>query len=723
MSIKSLQDYTYYSKYARYNASEKRRETWDEAVARVESMHLRRYPQVEEHIKWAFDLVREKRVLGSQRALQFGGRPIERQHARIYNCSASYCDRPRFFQESLFLLLCGSGVGFSVQRHHIVKQPPFFPVADREERCYVVPDTIEGWSDSLGVLLATYLPHPEFLDWRGHKVHFDFSQIRPEGSLLSSGAGKAPGPEPLKRALTCIRSLLDACINRGEKRLRPIDAYDIVMHASDAVLSGGIRRSASLCMFSPDDDEMVKAKTGDWFIHNPQRARSNNSVVLLRDGTDKEQFLDLIESVKQFGEPGFIWTQHLDGLFNPCVEVNLFGYDEDGNSGWQTCNLSEINGKKIKCKQDFALASRAAAIVGTLQAGYTDFPYLGEITEQIIRREALLGVSITGMMDNPDILFNPANQREMAQLVIETNEWMAALIDINPAARCTCIKPAGTTSCVLGSASGVHPHHARRYFRRVQANKLESVLQHFQTYNPHAVEKSVWSANGTDSVITFCIEVPAGSKTKNDLSGIELLKHVQLTQQNWVSFGKVESRCVQPWLSHNVSNTINVSDNEWDDVAGFIYDNRKYFAGISLIPQSGDLDYPQAPMCNVLTPRAILQEYGDCCMLASGLIVDGLHAFENLWQACETALEFREADNSKKEDWVRRVKQFAKRYLNNDVRKCTYLLKQVHHWKLWLDLNREYTDVNYTELYEEEDNTKPIEEVACANGKCELMFT
>lgn len=747
MSIKALQDYTYYSRYARYNKEEKRRETWGEACNRVKEMHLRKYPEVEEDIEWAFDLVKQKRVLGSQRALQFGGHPVERKNARLYNCISSYCDRVRFFQECFWLLLCGCGTGFSVQKHHVAKLPKFNFKENKPVKKFVIPDTIEGWADALGILLATYMPHSEFPEWIDYTVEFDYALIRPAGSHLSSGAGKAPGPEPLRNGLEKIRELLDRCVDKQD-RLRPIDAYDVVMHASDAVLAGGVRRSATLAMFSHDDEEMKTAKTGNWFVDNPQRGRSNNSAILIRGETTKEEFLSLIDSVKEFGEPGFIWSDDKEALYNPCVEIGLYAYDEEGNSGWQACNLSEINGKKIKCKEDFAIAARAAAIIGTIQAGYTDFDYLGEISESIIRREALLGVSVTGMMDNPEVIFSPDTLKEMAKLIVDTNEWVAKKIGINPAARCTCVKPAGTTSCILGSASGVHPHHARRYFRRIQNNMMDPVLNHFKKFNPHAVEKSVWSANGTDETISFVVEVPDGAKTKNDMSAVELLEHVKLVQQNWVVPGRVNKRCSEKWLSHNVSNTINVRVDEWDDVANFIYKNRKWFAGISLLPQSGDLDYQQAPMVNVLTHREIINEYGEGALFASGLIVDGLKAYSNnLWNAADAALglgdeliepQMPEPDETlsmqahsewekeyqlwlDKTDWIRRVHQFAERYCDGDIKKCCYLMKHVNNWKVWLDLNREYQDVDYSSLREETDETRPMDTVACQGGKCEII--
>lgn len=753
MSIKALQDYTYVSKYARYNTAARRRETWAEAVDRVKEMHLRKFPHAADDIEWAFDLSKQRRVLGSQRALQFGGKPIEQKNARMYNCCVSYCDRVRFFQESFWLLLCGCGTGFSVQLHHIAKLPDFFshrtkPTGQNlKKKKYVIPDSIEGWADALGVLLATYLPHEDFPEWEGLDVVFDYSNIRPAGSVLASGVGKAPGPEPLRRSLEIIRKVLDDRCQKYE-RLRPIDAYDIVMHASDAVLSGGVRRSATICIFSLEDLDMMRAKTGNWFTENPQRARSNNSVMLIRGETTKEQFVEIMKETREFGEPGFYFSDHRDQLPNPCVEIGMWPtHWKTGKSGWQMCNLCEINGKKIKHKEDFALAAKAAGIIGTLQASYTNFEYLGQTTKEIVEREALLGVSITGMMDNPDVIFDPDIQREMAKLVVDTNAWMAKKIGINPAARCTCVKPAGTTSCILGSASGIHPHHAKRYFRRIQGNFMEAPLQYFKKFNPIAVEKSVWSANKTDEVITFCVEVPDGAKFKNQLGALTLLDYVKSTQQNWVVPGKREELCTQPWLSHNVSNTINVKPDEWDAITDFIYDNREYFAGIALLPQSGDLDYPQAPFATVHTAREIVQTYGEGSLFASGLIVDGLRAFDdNLWAACDAALGqgqplvqpteptegsilgITEYNAYKaafiawelKKDFVRRAVQFANRYFEGDVRNMTYCLKEVHNWKLWQDLNREVVDVDFAQMIEEQDDTKPMDTVACAGGACAI---
>jgi ribonucleoside-diphosphate reductase alpha chain len=375
---------------------------------------------------------------------------------------------------------------------------------------------------------------------------------------------------------------------------------------------------------------------------------------------------------------------------------------------------------------------------------------LGETSKNILEREALLGVSITGMMDNPNVLFDAKLQRKNAKLILKINEEIAKKIGINPTARATCVKPAGTTSCILGTASGIHAHHASRYIRRSQANYLEPPLNHFKQDNALAVEKSVWSANGTDEIVSFCIEVPKGAKTKNDIDAISLLKHVKLTQQNWVASGTHKDRCVHDWLVHNVSNTITVKPDEWGKVTDFIFNNRRWFAGISLLPITGDKDYPQSPFTAIYTPTELVRMYGDPSVMASGLIVDGLHAFgDNLWKACDAVLGMEPLDAPEhpdedipkvisfdksrkfdhdlaewklKSDWVRRANQFAKRYFEGDIKQMTYCLKDVNNWHYWCSLQREYVDVDYTQMVEEQDNTKIQDTIACAGGHCELNY-
>jgi len=729
MSVKSLMDYSFVSKYARWVPEKKRRETWKECNDRVRGMMLEKYEGlgIDEEINWAYDMMYKKMCLGSQRALQFGGSPIFKHNARMYNCVTSYCDRLRFFQECMYLLLCGCGAGFSVQKHHIAKLPTLVKNKTGTKK-FVVPDSIEGWSDAVGVLISSYFNQDElFPEYSGKDVNFDFSEVRPAGSPLGSSAGKAPGPDPLSKALKNIKKVLDGAVKDSEfcqKSLTPIQAYDVVMHSADAVISGGVRRSATICLFSPDDEDMATAKTGNWFHDNPQRGRSNNSALLIRSETGKKQFSDLMQSVKEFGEPGFVWSDSTELIVNPCVEIGMYPVDEEtGKSGWQGCNLSTVNCAKVESKEDFFDAVGAAATIGTLQAGFTSFEYLGSTSEKIFQREALLGVSGTGWMESADICLDPEVQKEGARIAKQVNKSMSKKIGINQAARVTCVKPEGTASCILGTSSGIHPHHAKRYIRRVQANKLEDIYAHFQETNPRACEESVWSANDSDDVISFCVEVPAGSKTKNQIGAIQLLEYVKSTQQSWVIPGTNKNLCTQPWLVHNVSNTINVKSSEWEEVENHIYKNRKYFCGISLLPVTGDKDYPQAPFTAIYLPSEQVRFYGDASLFVSGLIEVALNLWEdNLWAACDSLLGagVRARGNGKRE-WTNRCKKFASRYFEGDLKKLTYCMKDVYNWKEWVDLKREYKDVDYTLVTEEEDNTHLQQEIACAGGVCEII--
>lgn len=1044
-----LPEYTRIAKYAQHNRNKKRRETWDEQTNRVFKMHKVKFqkhldnPEFMELFNFAKKMILKKHVLGSQRALQFGGPSILNKETRIYNCCASYIDRPRVFQEIMFSLLCGVGVGCSVQLHHVNKLPNIIaPGLDSE--IYKVDDSIEGWSDAIGILCSSFFTeNQEFPAFFGKQIIFDFSLIRPAGSSISNISGKAPGPEGLCESLKKIKDIFNDCISKGFNKLRTIDAYDIIVHSSDAVLSGGVRRSALLALFSLDDDDMIKAKTGDWYIKNPQRARSNNSALLLRDKTPVKQYMDLIQSVKQFGEPGIIWTDSLETLYNPCVpqdtwiltsngskqvknlintpfkavvngleyecktgfiktgenkqvykiiteegfevratknhkiltinstwvelknlkigdkivvndhskisftmditdnkdfaagwlsgnlyvsektgrnlfsdisykysvdgvqnkipsilplsriltegdyknlsnvenlllvesntilfqrgflralfdnngvikekeisfyndsndilkiiqrmcirlgiysiihnkfnkliinnysmtifyniigfscpeqqkklnnilqpfvkneytakiadiiqdeicdvydctvddihafdanglylhncvEISLYGYDSEGNSGFQFCNLSEINMGTVDTPEDFYKRCKAASIIGTFQAAYTNFGYLGKVTENIVKREALLGVSMTGMMDSPLISFDPDVLDKGAKIVKEVNYKVAKIIGINTASRTTCVKPAGSTSCILGTSSGIHPCHSKRYFRRVQSNILEESLDFFKKYNSQAVELSVWSAGKTDEVITFLCKAKEGAITKNDLSAIGLLEKVKLVQNHWVKSGKNIELSVQPWLNHNVSNTITIKDDEWEGAAAFIYDNRHYFAGISMLGDSGDMTYHQAPFQGVYTHEEITKMYGAGSVFASGLIVYALKAFNNnLYAACATLLGYGEKlelpdftiDNIKvslvqsdkiykKIRWVAQAKKFANRHFEGNILKMTYCLKSVDAWKTWVDLKRTYKPVPWEDFIEETDNTKPSEYYACSGGNCEII--
>lgn len=395
-----LSETKFYDSYSRFNDNNERYETWEEAVDRVIEMHANQYKEKENGLKSYLEEARqaykEQRVLGAQRALQFGGEQLLKHQMRMYNCTSSYADRPAFFGEIFYILLCGAGAGFSVQEHHVAKLPKVV-ARTKPAKTHTVTDDIEGWATAVDVLMSSYfVDGGKYPDYAGRRVYFDLSNIRPKGSKISGGF-KAPGPDGLRRALDKIEHLLQDIVidTKDAVALRPINVYDICMHEADAVLSGGVRRSATICLFSPDDEEMMSAKTGNWFVDNPQRGRSNNSAVIVRDTTTPEQFGKIMTKVKEFGEPGFVFVESTEHTTNPCVEIGMFP-QIDGKSGWQGCNLTEINGGKCVTKEDFFLACRAGAILGTLQAGYTDFKFLPDTTKDIFDREALLGVSITG---------------------------------------------------------------------------------------------------------------------------------------------------------------------------------------------------------------------------------------------------------------------------------------------------------------------------------------
>lgn len=610
MLLDQIAEYVFQSKYARYIEHLKRRETWPETVARVEKMHLDHYDYLlsEEdraEIHRAFDLVRAKTVVPSMRSMQFGGQAIEAKNERMYNCAVRHIDSLRSFAESFYLLLCGCGVGFGLTDRFLDRLPALVGPEDKSGTVltYVVEDTIEGWADSLEALLMCYFKNTPFT---GRKFVPDFSKIRKAGSKLKTSGGKAPGHVGLKSALLKIKALLDRIIeDEGVIRLRTIDAYDILMHASDAVLSGGVRRSACSVIFDKDDELMMNAKSGDWSTVNPQRARSNNSVMLLRSEMTEEEVVAVIQRAKEWGEPGFVFADDPNTLYNPCFEISFIPMTDDGVCGVQFCNLTSITAPHLHNEADFQEAVWAATVIGTLQAGYTNFPYLGHVAEELTRSESLLGVSMTGVYDNPKIALDPDIQRRGAAYSIAVNEEWAMKLGIPPASRNTTMKPEGSGSIVRWTmASGMKPtHYKPRMWRRVQCNVLDAPYQLFKQYNPHLCEPSVWSANKTDDVITFPIYVSDDVITQSDLTAIRHLKDVRSVQENWVMPGT--SRHNAKPVHHNVSCTVVVADHEWGDVASYLFKHRESFAAVSLLAATGDKDYAQAPNEAVVTPAEV----------------------------------------------------------------------------------------------------------------------
>jgi len=820
-----IEDLVVRMRYSRYREDLKRRETYEECVDRVHKMHADRYPQIKGELDWVMDKVRDKQVLGSMRSMQFGGPAQELNHAKGYNCSFSVCNRPKFFAEAFWLLLSGTGVGFSVQFQHVDQLPELKRIDSDNVKHFAIPDTIEGWADAAHELIRSYMH-------TGTYVEFSYGKIRPKGSPLKTSGGKAPGHLPLKQALDRSRSILDLAQGR---HLRPIECYDIMCSLADAVYAGGIREAAMICLFSIDDGEMMNAKTGKWGETHPWRARSNNSVVLHRKETKKRQYDRIFKSTRQWGEPGFYFTNDEDTGANPCftgnmklmtsdgyktieelwenggrqeyashktlddygvqnivnshgrsIASNVFrtsksakvyritlqngdqiettsnhqwivledkrnwrkngtgstatavagrtkirkqckdlkigdriplaypqgSYDytkvkaieyigkkqvyclnepsnnevfintiqigqcveiglnpkfeitpqikvwtekwakENGKKtpklkvgstywGWQQCNLSEVNCATADTTEEFYDRVKAAAILGTAQAGYTDFGYLGWVSEAICTREALLGVSLTGIMDNPDIALSPEVQKTAAQIAVETNIEIANKIGIRSAARVTCVKPSGTASLVLGGVgAGHHCHHARRYFRRIRVNPQCEAYKEFKKHNPHMCI----TVNKNKDLLMFPVKAPDGALIRSDFTAVEFLERVMSTQKNWVSPGTAKPDS-SPGVTHNVSNTISVKEDEWDDVKEFLWKNKKYFSGVSMLAFTGDKEYENAPFEEIST----------------------------------------DADEAK-----------------------------------WKELISNYTKINWEDFHEEEDNTDLSGEAACAGGTCQI---
>ena len=466
-SQKILSDLTVHMKYAKFIPTKNRRETWEELVTRNKNMHIKKYPGLKKDIDEVYTYVYDKKILPSMRSMQFAGKPIEISPNRIYNCCFLPIDSVECFSEVMFLLLGGTGVGYSVQKHHVEKLPEIRKPKEDRTRRFLIGDSIEGWADSIKVLFKAY-----FGEMTSTPV-FDFSDIRPKGAMLVTSGGKAPGPQPLKDCIHKIRSILDT--KKDGEKLETIEVHDIVCHIADAVLSGGIRRAALISLFSADDQEMISCKSGQWWESNPQRGRANNSAALLRHRITKEFFLDLWKRVEASGagEPGIYFTNDKDWGTNPCCEIALRPY--------QFCNLCEVNVSDIESQEDLNNRVRAAAFIGTIQAGYTDFHYLRDIWKKTTEKEALIGVSMTGIGSGVVLGYN---MKESSKIVKEENARVAEIIGINKAARTTTVKPAGTTSLALGTSSGIHAWHNDYYVRRIRIGKNEAIYTYLSIYHP-----------------------------------------------------------------------------------------------------------------------------------------------------------------------------------------------------------------------------------------------
>ena len=585
LGLDALSSITVFSKYAKYIPELKRRETWDEIVNRYTSMMIKKYPKLEEAILAAAVHIREKKVLPSMRALQFAGAAMEVNNARGYNCAYHPVDSLYAFSETMFLLLGGSGVGYSVQKHHVEQLPVI--TKPGKKRTYLIEDSIMGWADAVKVLMKAYLEG-------GFMPSFDFRAIRQKGARLITAGGKAPGPEPLKICLAHIQAILDR--KQEGENLTPLECHDMLCHIANSVLAGGIRRSAMIALFSHDDEEMITCKYGNWWELNEQRGRANNSAVLERGQVGEEEFNALWKRIEASGsgEPGIYWTNNKDWGTNPCCEIGLRPY--------QFCNLCEVNVSDVTSQEELTNRVATAAFFGTLQAGFSDFHYLRPIWAKTTQKDALLGIGMTGIGSGEVLKYD----LEVAAHVARTmNSMISALIGTNEAARLTCIKPSGTTSLVLGTASGIHAWHAPYYLRTMRFNKNEDIASYLMVNHPELCEDDV--LRPTDTVcVRIPVKAPEGSifRTESALNTLERVKKFSL---EWIKPGHINGD-----NTHNVSATISINNSrfytiqedksidlfkmqlEWEAVGEWMWENRDVYNGLSVLPYS-DHTYKQAP--------------------------------------------------------------------------------------------------------------------------------
>ena len=570
VSSQILSEITVYMKYAKYIPEKNRRETWTELVDRNRKMHLKKYPELVGQIANAYWYVYDKKVLPSMRSMQFAGKPIEISPNRVYNCAYLPIDHIDAFSETMFLLLGGTGVGYSVQKHHVEKLPIISKPYPKRARRFLIGDSIEGWADAIKVLMKSYM------NGGGSRIDFDFSDIRPKGARLITSGGKAPGPQPLKECIVKLTGILES--KETGDSLTTLEAHDMICHIADAVLAGGIRRAALISLFSADDGEMISCKVGNWWELNPQRGRANNSACLMRHKIKKEFFLDLWKRIELSGngEPGIYLNNDKDWGTNPCCEIALRPF--------QFCNLCEVNVSNIESQEDLNARVKAAAFIGTLQAGYTSFHYLRDVWRETTEKEALVGVSMTGIGSGAVLGYD---LKKAADVVKRENSRVAKIIGINKAARCTTVKPAGTTSLTLGTSSGIHAWHNDFYIRRLRVGKNESIYQYLNDYHPELVQDEYFRPHDT-AVIEIPQKAPDGAILRTE-SPFQLLERVKKVAIEWIKPGHRSGN-----NTHNISATISLRDHEWNAAGEWLWENKNYYNGLSVLPYDGG-SYIQAP--------------------------------------------------------------------------------------------------------------------------------
>jgi ribonucleoside-triphosphate reductase len=573
LGLEALSKITIFSKYAKHVPGEQRRENWNEIVDRYQNMLINKYPKLKDAIEATVEFIRDKKVLPSMRAMQFAGPAMEVNNARGYNCAYLPIDSIHSFSETMFLLLGGSGCGYSVQKHHVAQLPAIIKQDTYKQRTYLIEDSIMGWADAVKMLMKFYFEG-------GFKPKFDFRAVRKKGTRLITAGGKAPGPEPLKICLAHIDAIMERK-NDGEN-LTPLECHDILCHIANSVLSGGIRRSAIISLFSHDDEEMITCKYGNWWETNEQRGRANNSAVLVRGEIFAKEFDALWKRIEASGsgEPGIYWTNDKEWGTNPCCEIALRPFS--------FCNLCEVNVSNLISQEDLNNRVVAAAFFGTLQAGFTDFHYLRPIWSETTQRDALLGIGMTGIGSGEVIKYDLTAAANIAKMV---NSVISSQIGINEAARVTCIKPSGTTSCVLGTASGIHAWHAPYYLRTMRFNKAEDIASYLMVNHPELCEDDVLRPQDT-LCVRIPVKAPEGAILRTE-TALDTLERVKKFSQEWVKAGHKNGM-----NTHNVSATISIKENEWEVVGQWMWDNKEHYNGLSVLNYDGG-SYVQAPFENI----------------------------------------------------------------------------------------------------------------------------
>ena len=571
------QAFIHTSRYARWLEQDQRRESWSETVSRYMSNIVYKVMGRDSYGEQIEQAILNLDIMPSMRAMMTAGPALERDNTAGYNCSYLPVDDPKSFDEAMFILLCGTGVGFSVERQFVSKLPEV-PELFNSDTMIVVKDSKEGWAKAFRQLLA--------LLWAGEIPKWDVSKVRPAGARLKTFGGRASGPAPLVDLFNFAIQIFKQAQGR---KLSSIECHDLMCKIGEVVVVGGVRRSAMISLSNLSDDRMRHAKSGDWWTNNPQRALANNSVsytekpdslsfmrewmALVESGSGERGIFNRQASIKQAAKNGRRDTDWEFGT-NPCSEIILRPY--------QFCNLTEVVVRSTDSIEDLEHKVRLATILGTIQSTYTRFPYLRKVWQRNTEEERLLGVSLTGIMDNPLMTTKNAGLdktlERLRNVAIATNTEWAERLGIPVSAAITCVKPSGTVSQLVDSASGIHARHSPYYIRTVRGDNKDPLTQ-FMKDQGIPSEPDVFKPDQT-TVFSFPVKAPNKAVVTSDLSAIDQLNMWLAYQRNW--------------CEHKPSVTINVKKDEWFEVGAFVYEHFDEMSGVSFLPYN-EHTYQQAP--------------------------------------------------------------------------------------------------------------------------------